>query len=265
MFTIITVVKNADQTIERCILSVLNQSINRNLFQYIIIDGLSTDNTCNIIKKYEDNVDTIISEIDNGISDAFNKGISLSKNKYTLFLSADDYFSNKDVLKHISIKFKNSSDVVSFAVKKININNTCEITYPPSNPRFLRKDMVVNHPATFCLTSILKNYPFDNNYTLAMDYKLMLILYLNNYKFKFYNDIIVNVSTAGVSHVNYVRSRFECFDIQSELIGRVSACVYLINAILRHYVKHFLLKFRCYKLVSLYTFHLSANKKKNIL
>ena len=92
LITIITVVKNAETTIERCIDSVLNQNYKN--IQYIIIDGNSKDKTKEIINKYKDKISLIISENDNGIWDAMNKGIKLASGEILGFLNADDFYYN---------------------------------------------------------------------------------------------------------------------------------------------------------------------------
>ena len=93
LISIITVVKNAENTIEKCIKSILNQNYKN--IEYIIIDGNSTDNTKKIIDKYRNKVSLIISEDDNGIWDAMNKGIKLAKGEILGFINADDvYYEN---------------------------------------------------------------------------------------------------------------------------------------------------------------------------
>ena len=90
LLSIITVVKNAETTIERCIKSVLNQNYKK--IQYIIIDGNSKDQTKKIIEQYKNRISLIISEDDNGIWDAINKGIKLAKGEIIGFLNADDFY-----------------------------------------------------------------------------------------------------------------------------------------------------------------------------
>ncbi len=90
LISIITVVKNAENTIEKCIKSILNQNYKN--VQYIIIDGNSTDNTKKIIEKYRNKVSLIISEDDNGIWDAMNKGIKLAEGEILGFINADDFY-----------------------------------------------------------------------------------------------------------------------------------------------------------------------------
>ena len=90
LLSIITVVKNAESTIERCIKSVLNQKYKK--IQHIIIEGNSSDKTKEIINKYRDKISLIISEDDNGIWDAMNKGVKLAEGEIIGFLNADDFY-----------------------------------------------------------------------------------------------------------------------------------------------------------------------------
>ena len=88
--SIITVVLNGEKYLEETILSVLNQSFKN--FEYIIIDGGSKDSSLEIIKKHEDKIDYWISEKDNGIYDAFNKGMKLASGEYIGIVNSDDKY-----------------------------------------------------------------------------------------------------------------------------------------------------------------------------
>ncbi len=90
LITIITVVKNSEQTIEKSIQSVLSQKYDN--IEYIILDGGSTDKTSEIIKKYQEKIDKIIVERDKGIWDAMNKGIEIANGDIIGFLNADDFY-----------------------------------------------------------------------------------------------------------------------------------------------------------------------------
>ena len=87
--SIVTVCLNSEKTIERTIQSVLSQSYNN--IEYIIIDGGSTYGTLDIVNKYKDKVSYVISEKDNGVYDAFNKGLKVFTGELIGFVNSDDY------------------------------------------------------------------------------------------------------------------------------------------------------------------------------
>lgn len=121
--SIVTCVFNGEKTIEDTILSVINQKFNN--LELIIIDGLSTDSTIEIAKKYasKDKRIKVISEKDTGIYDAYNKGLKYASGDYILFLNADDFlFSNS--LESVSKNMKNKyADIFSFSIAMINEND----------------------------------------------------------------------------------------------------------------------------------------------
>ena len=98
--SIITAVFNNKNFIEDCIKSVLSQTYNN--IEYIIIDGESTDGTLDIINKYKDRIATIISEKDDGLFFAFNKGIKLATGEIVGFLHSDDLFIDKYAVEKIA-------------------------------------------------------------------------------------------------------------------------------------------------------------------
>jgi len=97
--SIITVCLNCEGLIERTIKSVIDQTYAN--VQYIVIDGRSTDNTLDIIKKYENKIDVATSDKDGGIYDAMNKGIEYATGDLIYFLNAGDYFYNNYVLENV--------------------------------------------------------------------------------------------------------------------------------------------------------------------
>ena len=101
--SIITVVLNTEKTIERTIKSVISQPYDN--VQYIIIDGGSTDGTLDIINKYRDNIDIIVSESDYGLYHAMNKGIELTTGDIIGMINADDYYY-PDIFKDVIESFK---------------------------------------------------------------------------------------------------------------------------------------------------------------
>src|SRR5689334_2229074 len=96
ILSVITVVYNNAADIERTLLSVLNQSYKG--IEYIVVDGASTDGTLQIIEKYKDRITKLISEKDNGIYDAMNKGLASATGDYVLFMNSADEFYSADTV-----------------------------------------------------------------------------------------------------------------------------------------------------------------------
>ena len=117
LVSIITVVKNNEKYLEETIQSVQNQSYKN--FEYIVIDGNSTDDSLKIIKRYDENIDFWISENDKGIYDAFNKGLDLASGKFIVFVNSDDLLTNNaiQILKDYDTKYPNI-DFLFGTVKK---------------------------------------------------------------------------------------------------------------------------------------------------
>ena len=117
--SIITVVKNNDEKIEKCIRSVLNQSYKN--IEYIIIDGNSSDKTKEIIEKFKSKIDIFISEKDNGLWDAMNKGINYASGDIIGFLNSDDFYY-PDALETVAKYFNHKEiDFLFGTVKKYKL------------------------------------------------------------------------------------------------------------------------------------------------
>ena len=115
-FTIITASLNTGMSLQRTLESVKNQTFKD--LEHIVIDGASTDNTLEIIKTFTGSYNlTYISEPDNGIADALNKGLNKAKGNYILVIQADDYLSDLHILENIYPLLKNEkNDIYSFPV-----------------------------------------------------------------------------------------------------------------------------------------------------
>lgn len=131
--TIITVCFNAVDVIEKTILSVVNQTYQN--IEYIIVDGGSTDGTIDIIKKYEDQIDKWISEPDDGIYDAMNKGIRMATGEWLNFMNAGDWFYSDSVVEKVfskkipeSLMFIYSDCELRYTGGRAIIQKTCEKT-----------------------------------------------------------------------------------------------------------------------------------------
>jgi glycosyltransferase involved in cell wall biosynthesis len=170
-FSIITVVKNDQANIEKTIKSVLSQNFNN--FEYIVIDGKSNDKTQEIINKYRKNLSYILSEKDNGIYFAMNKGLKLANGHVLLFVNSGDLLT-KNALKIIYNKFKKNKniDFVFGTVKRHYSNVT--ITKSGYNPLRLsfNFDFATSHSTGFFikLLSSKKVGNFNTKYKCSADY-----------------------------------------------------------------------------------------------
>ncbi len=157
--TIVTVCMNCEKEIVSTIKSVISQTYLD--FEYIIIDGVSRDNTVQIATKLTEEKTNvrIISEKDKGIYDAMNKAIKLSKGEYIFFLNAGDYFVDNKVLENVANYLKNNKDIYYGNIRKNNIIER----YPSKLSKFylVYREKMICHQAIFAKREILEKYPFD--------------------------------------------------------------------------------------------------------
>lgn len=201
LVSIITIVFNGEKYLEETIKSVLMQTYDN--VEYIIVDGGSNDGTLDIIKKYEEQIDYWVSESDDGITDAFNKGISLCKGDIIGIINADDWYE-LDAIEKV-VECCNQSSVLCGNVQYWDEYEKDYIF--STNISGLLKEMTVNHPAVFVSRSIYKTFgAFDSRYEYAMDYELLLRFYKEGIKFISIDSVLSNMRLAGVSDKNWTRS-----------------------------------------------------------
>lgn len=201
LVSIITVVKNGEKYLENAILSVINQTYEN--IEYIIIDGGSTDSTLDIIKKYEDKIDYWISEPDKGISDAFNKGIKLSKGEIIGILNSDDWYEKETVEEVIKIYVRNRDiGIIHGNLCVYKNDKPIFIAYPCTNYKVLLRDMCINHPTCFVSRKVYEEYGlYDTDLKYAMDYEFLLRVYLEGVRFIYIDKVLTNMRAGGRSNV----------------------------------------------------------------
>jgi glycosyltransferase involved in cell wall biosynthesis len=173
-FSVITVTLNSKKTILRTLKSINNQIFKK--FEYIIIDGSSIDGTLDIIKKNLNHKKILISEKDNGIYSAMNKGILLAKGEYIIFLNSDDWL-NKNTLKNVFnfIKNNNYPDIVYGNARFYN--NKKFIFESKANLSNIKFNMSLLHPSIYIKKHIIKKFLFSEKYLISSDYDQILKLY----------------------------------------------------------------------------------------
>ena len=168
-FTIITVVRNGAHTLERCINSLRSQTFRD--FEYLIIDGASSDKTHEIIEQNSDIIYLAISEEDEGLYFAMNKGLKLARGSYIGILNADDIYSpNTLELVRNAIKKNLNSNIIYGAMNYFNQSN--QVHFIHSNE--LSKQMIF-HPTCFISSDTYKKLGyFNTRYRVAADYEFIL-------------------------------------------------------------------------------------------
>ncbi|GAA3975455.1 glycosyltransferase family 2 protein [Mucilaginibacter dorajii] len=201
--SLITVVYNAQDTIASCIESVIGQNYPH--IEYIIVDGGSTDNTLQIIDQYRHVISLIISEPDQGIYDAMNKGLKFATGQVVGTLNADDKLADSQVLSAIAQAFVSSN--VDAVYGNLNfINQQGNITR-----KWVSGKCVINsfnwgfmppHPTFYCRTALFKKMGFYSlEYGSAADYELMVrFMYLYKIDCYYLNKVLVHMLTGGVSN-----------------------------------------------------------------
>jgi glycosyltransferase involved in cell wall biosynthesis len=173
--SIITIVFNSEALIEKTILSIINQTYKNT--EYIIVDGGSTDETLTNIDRYKDHITTIISEPDNGIYDAMNKGLNLASGDFVWFINSGDEIFNPETLEKI---FESSSQTADILYgDAVIINTDGEITgkrrhRPPEklNWKSFRFGMLISHQSILVRKTIAPSY--DLNYKGSADFDWLI-------------------------------------------------------------------------------------------
>ena len=198
-FSIITVVYNGESFIEETICSIVDQR--HKSFEYIIVDGGSTDSTLDIIKRYDHQIDYWLSEPDNGISDAFNKGLLCSRGKYINFQGDGDGFASLDILSRIE-NIACSEMLIGGRINRIDCSGNVIFESPLLSESYklaLLTRMPFPHQGLFMNRAYFEKYGlFDTSLRFSMDYELLLRSYSSPESVKTTDMIIANWRADGV-------------------------------------------------------------------
>ena len=210
--SIISVSYNAASTIRDCLESVHRQSIE---VEHLLIDGQSDDDTTDIAEEYKDHLATIISEPDNGIYDAMNKGLQRATGDIVGILNSDDFYPSADILARVAETFSDPQidacygDLVYVESDTAEIDHIKVVRYWKSGGFDYRKfywGWMPPHPTFFVRRSAYEKYGlFNLDLGSAADYELML-RFLLKYRLKavYIPQVLVHMRTGGVSNASLV-------------------------------------------------------------
>jgi glycosyltransferase involved in cell wall biosynthesis len=206
--SIITPTYNSEKTIRDTLESIRCQSFKN--IELIVVDGVSSDKTLSIISEYEnDFLIKIISEKDNGLYDAMNKGVKRVTGDIVHILNSDDFYANENVLKNIAKVFNDNPDIDAVYgdlqyIDKENVNKVTRVwktgEYYEQN---LNSGWIIPHPAFFVRNAVYKklNKIFDTKLTISADYELILrLLKKEKIKIKYFPETLVKMRDGGKSN-----------------------------------------------------------------
>lgn len=206
--SVVTITYNSQDTIRKTIESVISQKYRP--LEYVLVDGGSSDKTGEIIESYFDEFKTrgieysFKSESDEGISDAFNKGIQRSTGEIIGIINSDDQLEN-DALSVISNNFDDDVDVLCGDC--LWVDKEKKISYIRKSKLKLNKlkhEMVIMHPTCFVRKKAYETYGcFDKNLKFCMDKDLMARFYRKGAHFKYIPFTISVMAAGGISDINY--------------------------------------------------------------
>ncbi len=207
--SIITVSFNSAKTIKETIESILIQDYNN--IEYIIIDGGSSDETIDIVKSYSEKISYFISEKDNGIYDAMNKGIKAATGDIVGILNSDDFYPNSFVLSNVAKSFKKyNCDAVYGDLVYVNKKDTTQIKrYWQAgnyNTSKIKNGWMLPHPTFFVKKVMYDRHGLYNSaLKRAADYEMILkLLYKENISVHYIPMILVKMRMGGASNSTFL-------------------------------------------------------------
>lgn len=232
LVTVVTVVFNAVNTISETIESVLSQTYDN--IQYIVIDGGSNDGTLVEINKYLNEIDIFISEKDNGIFDAMNKGLGLATGSYVNFMNSGDLFADNGVVENIINKNDFDAD---FIYGDTIYNKKGKLKLRKANPFFKNSginSMGICHQSIFLKTDFAKKYTFDTTYNLTADYKMIYLIFKNENPKVLCIDRAISIfdSSYGITSIEYGKTFGEVVNIYSDR-SNLDKYLFLIRSYIR--------------------------------
>ena len=207
--SVITVCFNSAETIENTIQSVIEQNYSN--IEYIVVDGKSKDDTRKILERYKEHISILLSEKDDGIYYAINKGIALATGDIIAILHADDFYCSNQVISSVVKTFQEKqTDTVYGDLQYVHRNDTNKVTRHwiagAFNSELFRKGWMPPHPAFFVQRSCyIKFGVFNTDLKSSADYEMMLRL-LEKHKCSthYFPHVLVKMRVGGKSNVTLI-------------------------------------------------------------
>lgn len=200
LLTVVTVVYNGSDALEKTIRSVLLQTYPH--IEYIVVDGGSDDGSVDVIRRYESGIASWKSESDTGIYDAMNKGVRMSEGEWICFLNCGDVFVDDTVVQRIAenIEALSEPDIV-YGNIFVNSSEGSLIERKAKEPCNIHR-MYFCHQSAFVKTSVMRKYMFDERHKMSADLKFFKQCHYGGHTFVHLDFPTVIYDTGGISNVN---------------------------------------------------------------
>lgn len=237
LITVITVVFNGRDHLERTIRSVIDQTYDN--IEYLIIDAGSSDGTLDIIRKYEEQIDYWVSEKDCGVYFALNKGISTAFGEYVYILGSDDYLIDCHVIDRVASDINlMRCDALLYAVK-----TNSGILKPKGCPWFFFKN-TIPHQGAFIRLALHTKFLYNTEYKVLADYDFFYKLLQDSYKIHYSDFIIAQYSVDGISGQGKLLNYLEECRIRKKHLSLITSSVLYFFSIARWLRKIVIHKFK---------------------
>ncbi|PWK76533.1 glycosyltransferase involved in cell wall biosynthesis [Mucilaginibacter oryzae] len=227
--SVITIVYNNVRDIERTMRSVINQTYTN--IEYIVVDGLSNDGTLQVIERYKDRISKFISEKDEGIYDAMNKGLALATGDYVIFMNSGDEFYDEETVDAVFASAEDA-DIYYGETEMIADDGSSLGRRRHKAPakftwRGFKYGMSISHQAIYIKRDLAE--PYDRRYQLSSDIDWIIHAAKKSKKIVNINRYVAKYLVGGMSKKRHRQSLMERFDIMKRNYG-------LLPTVFNHFV-----------------------------
>ena len=242
--SIVTITHNSERFLAHTIESVVKQTYPH--LEYIIVDGGSTDGTLEIVDRYRDRITHCVSEPDDGIADAMNKGLALATGDYIYFLHSDDFLEDDESIARAAESFAPDHEILLFDIY-LEKDGVRTLQKPRGFGAWMNFKTGVYHQSAICAASVFERIGgFDTNFRITMDYDFFLRAYRHGVEARIVDLPLATMRLVGVSSRDdwgSLRCRFaeerkvhtkNCHSIWMRLVYALYWALYLPYRRLRH-------------------------------
>ena len=229
--SVITICYNIKNEIERTCESIVNQTWQD--FEWIVVDGGSTDGTLEVLQKYKHRINVYISEPDKGIYNAMNKGIKLAKGEWLNFMNGGDCFAASDVLEKVFQNKTYTADILYGDMNFIRTNKpACIEQYLPKLTKSFFYHTCINHQASFIKRKLFTQYGlYDESYKIVADWEKWILFLQNGCEFMHLDIIISDFYGGGVSSKRNKKYEAELQKIKNTYFCNIRKTYYLFGLV----------------------------------